>query len=555
MHNITNQEGGLSNRYEVFFKHASIGIVIVNALGEIISANPFLLGIFQYEEPELLGKKIEVLIPNRFHHKHHSHRDNFIQHPNSRPMGIGMDLFGIKKDGSEFPVEVSLSNYQFQDEKFVVAFVSDITIREANKAEIQKVYAEMEAMVENRTKELSRTLQVLELINKKLEISLLNQKAILNHAGVMLFAMNEEGFIQFFNSEATRLTGYTEEEVVKKHTPTIFHHETEIEICKEELYNEFGIVTKTSFDVIKEKSIRNQIHEMSCKYVNKNGGLVPISLTITPVRDKDNEITGFMGVAIDISERKKAESNLLEALSKEKKLGELKSRFVSMASHEFRTPLSTILSSAYLVEKYVESEEQPKREKHLARIISSVNNLTNILNEFLSVGKIEEGKIGVHLTDFNIKKLIDSILQDLKSMLKTDQQIEYQHTGIELVHLDASLLRNIILNLLSNAIKFSPSNSTIVINTNNIDDHVELMVKDNGIGISKEDQEHLMERFFRASNATNIQGTGLGLHIVSKYVERLNGIISYTSELNEGTTFTIHFKPQKTNDYENNTTD
>jgi len=532
-----------SNQYEAFFKHASIGIIVVNQSGEIINANPFLLSLFGYEENELNGKKIEVLIPVRFHSNHQHHRENYNKNPKNRPMGIGMELFGKKKDGSEFSVEVSLSNYISNEEKFTFGFITDNTKRIADKTKISQLNNDLESSVVNRTKELTRTLQVLELLNEKHEITLANQKAILDNARVMLYAMNEKGLIQFFNPEATRLTGYEASEVVLKHTPTLFHRQEEIEACRKELLEEFQIDAPNDFEVIKQKALLNHINTMECCFVNKQKKEVPVSLTITPIRDKQKKLIGFMGVAIDISERKNAEINLLEALEKEKKLGEMKSRFVSMASHEFRTPLSTILSSAYLVEKYSELSEQPKREKHISRIISAVNNLTNILNEFLSVGKIEEGKLVLNISTFNVKKLIEGIITDLKSMLKPGQEIIFSHEGTEDIILDSSLLKNIILNLISNAIKFSSEHSPIHISCSHIEDEFIIKVKDKGIGISKEDQEHLMDRFFRGANAVNVQGTGLGLHIVSKYVECMQGKMSYESVLNEGTTFTIIFKP------------
>lgn len=539
----TYQDSQISNQYEAFFKHASIGIIVVNQNGDITNANPFLLNLFGYDEDELLGRKIEDLIPTRFHHNHQHHREAYNKNPKTRPMGIGMELFGKKKDGTEFSVEVSLSNYESNGEKFAFAFITDNTHRLNDKNVISQLNNNLEINVNNRTKELTRTLSVLEILNEKHAITLANQKAILDNARVMLYAMNENGLIQFFNPEAIRLTGYEASEVVKKHTPTLFHRTVEIEICRQELFKHHEIVATDDFDVIKHKALKNEINSLECFFVNKHKEEVPVSLTITPIRNKQNKLAGFMGVAIDITDRKKAEVNLLEALNKEKKLGEMKSRFVSMASHEFRTPLSTILSSAYLVEKYSELSEQPKREKHIGRIISAVNNLTNILNEFLSVGKIEEGKLVLNISNFNVNKLIASTIADLKSMLKVGQEIIFSHEGKEEITLDGSLLKNIIINLVSNAIKFSAEHTPIHISSSSVEDEFIIKVKDKGIGISKEDQEHLMDRFFRGANAVNVQGTGLGLHIVSKYVECMQGKMSYESALNEGTTFTIIFKP------------
>lgn len=264
-----------------------------------------------------------------------------------------------------------------------------------------------------------------------------------------------------------------------------------------------------------------------------------------PLIEEDGSVN-YIGVIIkNISKLKKAEEGLREALKIEKNLGELKSRFVSMASHEFRTPLSTVLSSAYLIEKYTSGEDQPKREKHLQRIVSSVNMLTDILNDFLSLGKMEEGKLQAKFSTFNIKEMIYATIEEIKNNLKENQQINYQHKGNPNVFLDRSLLKHIVMNLISNASKFSSDTCTIDIKTTNKNDKIILSVKDNGIGISKEDQQHLMERFFRGTNAGNIQGTGLGLHIISKYAEMMNGNIQCKSQLEKGTEFIITFNSKK----------
>ncbi|MFI5185113.1 MAG: ATP-binding protein [Chitinophagales bacterium] len=262
-----------------------------------------------------------------------------------------------------------------------------------------------------------------------------------------------------------------------------------------------------------------------------------------PLLEPNNSIDKVGIIISNITRLKKVEGDLLRALEKERELSELKSRFVSMASHEFRTPLSTILSSAYLLSKYAKTEDQAKREKHLERIISSVNTLTDTLNDFLSLGKIEEGKISVNPVEIDVCELINNIIEEIKPILKENQTIVYKHTGKGTVRMDKGLLRHIISNLLSNAIKFSNKNSEIEIRTK-IDAEFILSVKDHGIGISVEDQEHLSERFFRGTNAANIQGTGLGLHIVYRYAELMNGKVDFRSQLDEGTEFTVIFKDQ-----------
>lgn len=395
---------------QTLFNHASIGIIVANARGEIVMVNHFALQQFAYDNTdELKGKPIEVLIPRRMHDRHVNHRSQYIKDPKSRPMGIGLDLYASKKDGSEFPVEISLGNYEINGEKFVMAFINDITLRKKSDEAIRKLNEELEQKVEERTISLQHTVEEL------------------NHQ-------------------------------------------------------------------IKEN------------------------------QQKDRE--------------------LREALDREKELGELKSRFVSVASHEFRTPLSTVLSSTYLLQKYQTTEDQPKREKHIQRIISSINLLTDILNDFLNVGRIEEGKIQVRFSNTNVQKVINDTISELVTIRKSSQKVAYTHEGNAEMELDPSMFKHIIINLLSNAIKFSPEDSEIKIRTSITADGLELRIKDQGIGIPAEDQEHLFERFFRAANAMNIQGTGLGLHIVAKYAELMNGKIVCNSAPGAGTEFVITFNKQ-----------
>ena len=234
-----------------------------------------------------------------------------------------------------------------------------------------------------------------------------------------------------------------------------------------------------------------------------------------------------------------SKEHLTKSLEKEKEVNDLKSRFVSMASHEFRTPLSTVLSSISLLAKYNTTEDQSKRDKHIDRIKSSVKTLTDILNEFLSLGKIEEGKVEVKSELFDISEFINSITNEMNVLLKPGQEIKYEHSGKNNTYTDSSLLKHVLINLVSNAIKFSPENANITIACKVDNENTTIKITDQGMGIPMADQIHLFERFFRATNATNIQGTGLGLHIVGRYIEILNGTISYESELEKGSTFKI----------------
>ncbi|MEI2740206.1 MAG: HAMP domain-containing sensor histidine kinase [Chitinophagaceae bacterium] len=234
-----------------------------------------------------------------------------------------------------------------------------------------------------------------------------------------------------------------------------------------------------------------------------------------------------------------SQQELSEALDKERQLNEIKSRFVSMASHEFRTPLTTVLSSASLLSKYTTAEDQEKREKHIQRIKNSVNNLNDILEDFLSLGKLNEGRVDKKIEEVNLKEILSDTLEEMKAMLKKGQYFELGCDGNCDARTDKKLFRNILINLVSNAIKFSGEGKVIMIRGKSKEGRATISVTDQGIGISREDQEHLFSSFFRAANATNIQGTGLGLHIVKRYVDLLEGQVELHSELNKGTTVTF----------------
>lgn len=400
-------------QFEALFNYATIGIVVTNDEGRIINFNKFAEAQFEFTKEEVLGSEVELLIPSSVHAKHHQYREAYYHKPEVRVMGHGRDLFARKKDGSTFPVEVSLSHYTISEHTFVIAFVIDITVR------------------------------------KKQEAVVLQQKQEL-----------EKGTIEL-------------EQKVSDRT----------------------------------KMLREALAELE-----------------------------------------KSKQELSEAFEVEKELSELKSRFVTMASHEFRTPLSTILTSAYLLDKYNETIVDPKIDKHVKRIKGAVGGMKGILEDFLSLGKLEEGHVQTNIkmvTRATIDSLFKNLMQELDALLKDGQQIVYINSVATIVCMDTNLVTNILINLVSNAIKFSQEKGVIRVTSSVEDNNFIISVEDKGIGISEEDQQHLFERFFRAKNAMNIQGTGLGLHIVSKYLELMNGRIEMRSKLNEGSTVTIYI-PQPT---------
>jgi len=393
------------------FENATEGMVVTDSKGNIILVNPSACRIFGYKEEELKGQKIEILVPSDYAKTHVKLREGFYHDPKNRVMGNNRDLHGQKKDGHKFPVEVSLSTYIQNNERYVIAFIIDITHRKMIELNMLSQQRELEKMTEDMRR-----------LNINLEAKVEQRTIILREA---------------------------------------------------------------------------------------------------------------------LQKLEESQKELNDALNKEKELNEIKSRFVSMASHEFRTPLSTVLSSASLVDKYTLAEDQEKRSRHVEKIKNSVKHLNTLLEDFLSLGKLEEGKIGIHLHEFNLKELILDTIEEMKDSLKKDQHISYEGSGRLLIVSDKNLVRNILFNLISNAIKFSGDSKTVYVTSEINHEFIRIAIRDEGIGISKEDQEHLFSSFFRGKNVVNIQGTGLGLHIVKRYIELLSGNIQLESTLGAGTKITI----------------
>ena len=365
---------------ELLFTTAAEGLVVVDATGRIIMHNPRMSSMFGYADGALQGLTIEALLPEAARARHAHHRAEYERKPVQRSMGMGMDLRGQRKDGSVFPVEVSLNHFTVDGKRYVMGLVTDITLRHKAEEELQRTNQELEDRVEQRTTEL-----------------------------------------------------------------------------------------------------------------------------------------------------REAEHSVREALEKERELHALKSRFVAMASHEFRTPLSTIMSSVDLIGRYADGEE--KVEKHVTRIRSKVRELTAMLNEFLSLERIEQGQVQAVPAEFDIVHQCIEQIEELRGLAKSGQSIDYDHSGEERsVTTDRTMLGHVITNLVTNAVKYSPEHMPIMLRTSIAQGRLHIAVEDRGMGIPVEDQQHLFERFFRGSNVMTIQGTGLGLNILKRYLDLLGGTITFTSE-------------------------
>lgn len=251
----------------------------------------------------------------------------------------------------------------------------------------------------------------------------------------------------------------------------------------------------------------------------------------------------------EIEKRVKAESKLKKALKKEKELNMLKTKFLSLVSHEFKTPLSGILNAAVLIGKYTKSEMQAKRNKHLLTIKNKVYYLNGILNDFLSIERLESGKVKYKLTNFKLSKVVNEVVYNANMMLKNGQRINYPlDIDSFTIYQDEKIVELVLSNLLNNAIKYSPENTTIDFQIKSNSKEFIFEITDQGIGIPYEDQKHIFERYFRAENALTNEGTGIGLNIVKGHLESLGGTIEFKSIINKGTTFVVQLPLIKENE-------
>lgn len=261
----------------------------------------------------------------------------------------------------------------------------------------------------------------------------------------------------------------------------------------------------------------------------------PFGYIVKPFQEKDLHTTVEIALA-----RCKAESEIRKALEKERELNELKSRFVSMVSHEFRTPMSTILFSTDLLEMYINQWPEEKKMTHLHRIQSAIQRMIEMLDDILVIGKAEAGKLEFNPHTLDLEKFCQELVEDIQNADKNQHPLNLNiQSGLTEVNIDDKLLRHILINLLSNATKYSPENTPVNFSVSCKDNQVIFAIKDSGIGIPEEDQQRLFDAFHRATNVGSIPGTGLGLAIVKKSVDLHQGEIKLHSEKGVGTTFTV----------------
>jgi len=548
MENKLDHQDIASLQLAAVIQTATDGIIIIDQLGIILKVNNAASELFGYHIDELIGRNINMLMPGKYSEKHDGYLKNYHKTGEKKIIGIGREVEGKRKNNTVFPCYLSISEVRLTNTVLYTGIVHDLTEQKQNERELISAKEKIEMYFD-----VANTINV--VLDRQTKIINLNQK------GLSFVGLKQEEVITqyWFNlilpPDETAPLQLALVEMMSGNIPLLDSFET------------------TAINVdgeVKQYAWKNSL------LTESNGdvvGLICSGIDISDVRDAEQRIlsmnaelekrvsrrTEELAAAInqllninkklefEIQERKSAENALLEkekalrkAYEREKELNHLKSRFVSMASHEFRTPLSAILSSAELIEAYNDGGQDQKREKHIVRIRSAVNNLTSILNDFLSLSKLEEGKVLSHPVEFMFNDFCNDLLDDILPILKPGQKVISPTDNLKTVlFLDHKLLKNILLNLFSNAIKYSEQSKSIYFEFSMDEKSLYFSIRDEGIGIPSEEQEHLFTRFFRAHNVENIQGTGLGLTIVKRYLELMDGSIHFESHLRVGTIFKI----------------
>lgn len=510
---------------ESIFENATDGIILINARGLITEINPAALRLFGYEREELIQKNVSMLMPEPHSSQHDQYVNNYLTTRIPKIIGIGREVDGLRKDGSLFPFRLAVSEFELDGAKYFTGVIHDLTREKQIEQNLKNYAQELEQRVRERT--------------SKLEEANTQLKTEIDERQAAEFALKDSQHLYKLISQN-----------FPNGTINVFDRNLQYVFVEGKELMEMGISTDqligTNFIDRIDEAVRDDVRTRLLGVFEGNPCVFEVkvnenihSLRAEPLEDSLGRIHQILVVETNVTKRKLAEEEMKQALKKEQELNKMKSAFVSMASHEFRTPLSAILSSAALIAKYTEGDQQANRDKHVNKIKSNVKNLNNILDDFLSLEKLNQGIVIAHPEEIALNSFLKEFADDIKGILKQDQTIELNLPKEEnIVRTDPVILQNIFNNLVSNASKYSDAGDPIEIGLQ-VNEEIKFWVKDNGIGIPEQDKINMFNRFFRASNSHNIGGTGLGLNIVRNYLQLLQGDITFDSELGKGSTFYV----------------
>ena len=495
-----NGTADLAELGEALVGGASEGILIANRSGTIVYANPAAHEMFRSTE-DLKGSAVDSLIPNPQRQHHNELRSAYHQAPSRRSMGQGRELHALRRDGSVLPVEISLTPLTLDGEALTAAMVIDISERKALENQVLRLNKLLEQQVLDRTRELNRS-------------QLLYRTVARNYPNGTIFVLDEALRYEFAEGKELFEWNLTSEDL----KGNLYLDQLPADL-REEVGQRLQAVLAGS-----NQSFEVQHHGSTYR------------LDAVSVQIEAEESPRILVVEQNITEEKKA-------LDKERQLNELKSRFVSMASHEFRTPLSTISSSADLARQHTERGNRERVEVHLEKIKGAVNHLVSILDDYLSLERFQTRDWDANREPLSVRETVGATLEKQRSMLRRGQHLHADlHSDLsdftEMSHKEA--VQGIVSNLVSNASKYSDEGAHIEVTLQLRDGtHWHLAVRDHGVGIAEADQTAIFTRFFRCDQTSHIPGTGVGLDLVQQYTSFLDGNITLDSSPGKGSTFTV----------------